>query len=71
MHKLILSLLALCGAVTLSQAQETRPYWEQPEVYAINKLPARATLLPYPTAEEALKRGDSEWVMDISGDWRR
>ena len=70
MHKLILSLLALCGAVTLSQAQEARPYWEQPEVYAINKLPARATLLPYPTAEEALKRGASEWVMDISGDWR-
>ena len=51
-------------------AQDSRPYWEQPEVYAINKLPSRASLLPYPTAEEALERGDSKWVLDISGAWR-
>lgn len=59
--------IMLCSDI---QAQEGRPYWEQPEVYAINKLPARATLLPYPTADEALKRGESKWVMDISGEWR-
>ena len=64
--------MAVMGVMLCSdiQAQEPEPYWEQPEVYAINKLPARATLLPYPTADEALTRGESEWVMDISGEWR-
>ena len=59
--------MLLCGN---TQAQESRPYWEQPEVYAINKLPARATLTPYSSANEALLRGESKWVMDISGEWR-
>ena len=51
----------------VATAQE---YWEQPEVYEINKLPARATLTPYATIEEALERGESAWVRDISGAWR-
>ena len=70
MRRTLLTLLLLGTTILLSSAQETRPYWEQPEVYAINKLPARASLLPYPTADEALQRGDSKWVMDICGDWR-
>ena len=49
---------------------DKREYWEQPEVYQINKLPSRATLTPYSSMEQALQRGDSEWVMDISGDWK-
>ena len=53
----------------LATAQE-REYWEQPEVYEVGKLPARATLTPYATIEQALLRGESEWVMDISGDWK-
>ncbi len=52
-----------------AMAQDKTPYWEQPEVYEINKLPARASLTPYPSANEALLRGDSKWVMDISGEW--
>ena len=40
---IICSLLTAVAAI----ADGTTPYWEQPEVYAINKLPARATLLPY------------------------
>ena len=66
------SLLTLCALMfgIVAMAQETTPYWEQPEVFAINKLPSRATLIPYAYADEALKRGDTPWVMDISGEWR-
>ena len=61
----------IISAVSLgAKAEEPRPYWEHPEVYAINKLPARATLTPYATTEEAAERGASDYVMDISGEWR-
>ena len=46
------------------------PYWENPEMFAENRLPARATLMPYPSAEEAFARGESALVKDISGEWR-
>ena len=39
-------------------------------MFAINKLPARATLTPYTSFAEALQRGESQWVKDISGDWK-
>ena len=51
----------------VATAQE---YWERPEIYEVNKLPARATLTPYATLEEALERGASAWVHDISGEWK-
>ena len=70
MRRALFTLLMLCASIVLSSAQEATPYWEQPEVYAINKLPARATLTPYPTAELAAERGVSEWELDISGNWR-
>ena len=56
--------------VALPATAQEREYWEQPEVYEVGKLPARATLTPYATIEQALLRGESEWVMDISGDWK-
>ena len=51
----------------VATAQEN---WERPEVFEVNKLPARATLTPYATLEEALAREDSAWVQDISGAWK-
>ena len=51
----------------VATAQE---YWERPEIFEVNKLPARATLTPYATIEDALLRGASEWVQDISGEWK-
>ena len=63
--------LAICMViVALPATAQEREYWEQPEVYEVGKLPARATLTPYATIEQALLRGESEWVMDISGDWK-
>ncbi len=44
--------------------------WEQPEVFAVNRLPHRATLVPYSSTEAAAERGVSEYVKDISGEWK-
>ena len=46
------------------------PYWENPEMFAENRLPARASLVPYATIKEAMARGESSLVQDISGEWR-
>ena len=56
--------------VAMSATAQTREYWERPELFEVNKLPARATLTPYASMEEALERGASAWVKDISGDWK-
>ena len=69
MRNLFLSLCALLVAVMAVANGET-PYWEQPEVYAINKLPARASLLPYDNVADAAARGESALVKDISGEWK-
>ena len=68
MRRLFLSIAMVIAAV-VATAQE-REYWEQPEIFEVNRLPARATLTPYATIEGALARGDSEWVCDISGEWK-
>ena len=66
MRRAIISIFMVLVAF-VATAQE---YWEQPEVFSVNKLPARATLTPYDTTAKALGRGASEWVMDISGAWK-
>ena len=67
MRRLFASIMALVVAAT-AIAQD--PYWENPEVFAENKLPSRATLVPYASFDEALQRGESGYVLDISGQWR-
>jgi beta-galactosidase len=54
-------LLFLAGAKT----------WEMPQLPSLNKLPARATLMPYPSAAEALKLTpeQSPWFMSLNGQW--
>lgn len=68
---MMLVLFAIAFALNLPAQERTpAPYWEEPEVFAENKLAPRATLIPYTSTEDAIERGESEWVMDISGDWR-
>lgn len=69
MRTTLLTITALIIA-TCAMADGPTPYWEQPEIYAINKLPARATLVPYTTAEKAMQRGDSELVLSLDGEWQ-
>jgi len=56
------SLLSMAGTKT----------WELPELTGLNKLPARATLLPYSTAEQAqtLNPQQSPWVASLNGEWQ-
>jgi len=47
-------------------------YWQTPELTQINRLPMRATLVPYPTVTDA-KRNDrdaSPWLLPLDGDWK-
>jgi beta-galactosidase len=45
--------------------------WQNPETLSFNRLAARATLYPYPTAKAALadRREDSPWWRSLDGDW--
>jgi beta-galactosidase len=45
--------------------------WEMPQLPSLNKLPARATLLPYPSAQLALgmQRSASPWFQSLDGKW--
>jgi hypothetical protein len=44
--------------------------WTHPQTVSLGRLPMRATLVPYPDADQALARGASPWVRSLSGDWR-
>ena len=63
-------LTTICALVVAMVAMAQDPYWENPEMFAENRLPARASLVPYATIKEAMARGESSLVQDISGDWR-
>lgn len=56
-----LPLLVLAGA----------PTWQNPQLTALNALPPRATLTPYPTPEAArtLPREASPWFQSLAGPW--
>ena len=46
--------------------------WEQPELTGLNRLPARATLVPYPNETTAINgnRLGSTRVRVLNGDWQ-
>ena len=68
MRNTILTITALLMAL-VARAEGDTPYWEQPEIYAINKLPARASLTPYKNTEAASERKPSELVLSLNGEW--
>lgn len=45
--------------------------WEMPHLTGLNKLPPRATLIPFPSASTALRmeRESSPWFLNLSGTW--
>lgn len=61
-HPSVLPLLYLGGEKT----------WEMPQLPALNTLPPRATLIPFPSANDArtLDRTQSPWFADLSGEWQ-
>jgi len=42
----------------------------QPELTELNRLPSRAPLVPYRSAEDARADGESPWRRSLDGDWR-
>ncbi|MBN2292293.1 MAG: beta-galactosidase, partial [Pirellulales bacterium] len=49
-----------------------RPDWENPKIFAVNKLPPHATMMPYADARTALK-GDcaaSPFFLSLNGPWQ-
>ncbi|KRC78909.1 glycoside hydrolase family 2 TIM barrel-domain containing protein [Sphingomonas sp. Root241] len=54
------------------QISPDRPDWENPAVYATNKLPARATGFPFETREKAVAghRTKSERFLPLNGQWK-
>jgi len=48
-----------------------QPTWELPQLTSLNRLPPRATLTPFPTAEDALTkpREESPWFTTLNGVW--
>jgi beta-galactosidase len=47
------------------------PTWQMPQLVGLNKLPPRATLIPFPSAEAAQTqvREASPWYMSLCGTW--
>ena len=48
------------------------PNWENPEIFAVNKLPPHASFVPYPTAKQAMvgDLGSNSLYMSLNGEWQ-
>ena len=56
----------------LGVVQAQTPEWENPEIFGINKEPARATALPYSNKEQALADdySNSPYFQSLDGTWK-
>ncbi|MEO8534524.1 MAG: glycoside hydrolase family 2 TIM barrel-domain containing protein [Flavobacterium sp.] len=77
MHKiktkiLSLCLFAICGTTVLGQEKAGRNDWENPEVFQINREPARASFLPYADEASAIRDTytSSPWYFSLNGKWK-
>ena len=73
MKTIILLALATTGAISLSAGLEP---WQDPQVNEINRLPARALLVPCETEDLAIgvangekSKYDSRYVMSLNREW--
>lgn len=71
MKKRFLFFLLGFGLTTIVYAQ-SRPDWENPEVFAVNKENTRATALPYPNVSLAAKNDykSSPYYKSLNGRWQ-
>lgn len=68
-NRLVLMGMLLCAGITGGRAA---PEWENEAVFEINREPARATSVPFPTVEQALKEPftRSPFYLSLNGDWK-
>ncbi|MDR2683100.1 MAG: hypothetical protein LBB64_04420, partial [Dysgonamonadaceae bacterium] len=52
--------------------QAQTPEWENPEIFGINKEPARATALPYANEQQAIADtySASPYYLSLDGTWK-
>jgi beta-galactosidase len=65
---ILLSIIIAIGTVAHAQT----PEWENPEIFQINKEPARATALPYQEEQQAIRDvySDSPYYLSLNGTWK-
>ena len=64
--------ILLFSTIVSSMLQAQTPEWENPEIFEINKEPARATALPYSNATQAIADvySASPWFQSLDGTWK-
>lgn len=69
---LLLCLFAICGITVSGQEKSSRNDWENPEVFQINREPARASFLPYADEVSAISDNytNSPWYFSLDGKWK-
>lgn len=65
-----LLLVSLLAPACMAQQVPLPPEIENPRVLGINKEPAHATLMPYPSEAEALRGGQSSFTQSLNGSWQ-
>ncbi len=66
--QIFMTAFTLLTATFLSAARAAE--WENETIFQINKLPPRATGMPYPDRQSALTGDKSIYEMTLNGDWR-
>lgn len=67
-----LSATLLAASLVLGSVASGAERWEDPAVFRLNKLPARASLRSFPDAASAQPgaRAASPWALTLNGDWQ-
>lgn len=66
----LLSLAPFFASAQAALSAPTGEEWENPEIFAVGTQAPRATALPYPSRVEAVRAGDSPYVMSLDGMWK-
>jgi beta-galactosidase len=69
---LLLCLLTVYGTTVFGQEKNNRNDWENPELFQINREPARAAFIPYADEASAINDnyGSSPWYFSLNGKWK-
>ena len=67
---ILLFFASLIASACLAQQVPLPPEIENSRVLGVNKEPAHATLLPYPSEAEALTGGGSSFTQSLNGSWQ-
>jgi beta-galactosidase len=69
---LLFYLFVICSTTVFGQEKTVKNDWENPEVFQINREPARASFLPYADEASAVRDNyaNSPWYFSLNGKWK-